>query len=491
MLMGKLFNSGIYNWRYHTEPVKSLNGRSLYWPRGKVLGGSSTINGMIYVRGNRNDYDCWAQSGLSGWTYDDVLKSFIRSELHQERCDSLHGQEGELAVCRARGDNPLFDVFLAAGQQAGYSVNDDFNGPEQDGFGRYDFNIRKGKRWSAASAFLQPVRNRPNLTILTDAHVNRILIADQKATGIEIVRRSIPETIHARLEVITCAGAVNSPQILMLSGVGPADELQKHGIEMVHELDGVGRNLQDHVDCVLAYECLQPISLYRDLRADRIIWSVIKGMITGTGTATTFPYEAGAFVRSRPGLVAPDIQMHFMPALEKTANLHFPGPFKKKSKEPVHGFSIRVGPINPDSRGKITLRSANPVDPPEIHPNYLASKSDRDTIVAGIRIVRDVIGQAAFDDYRGSELQPGPDIESYDALAKWLRSSAMTTFHPVGTCKMGKDRMAVVDDRLKVHGIQGLRVADASVMPLITSGNTNAPTIMIGEQLAAFILAGQ
>ena len=490
MLMGKLFNSGIYNWRYHTEPVERLNGRSLYWPRGKVLGGSSTINGMIYVRGNRHDYDRWAQSGLSGWSHEAVLKSFLRSESHEQRRDEHHGRDGELTVCRARGTNPLFDVFIEAGRQAGYPVNDDFNGADQEGFGRFDFTIRNGKRWSAASAFLRDARKRPNLTVMTDAHVNRIVIDEGSAEAVEVSRGGNLHLVRAAREIVVCAGTVNSPQLLMLSGVGPVDELRKHGIDVRHVLEGVGRNLQDHVDCVLAYECRKPVTLYGDLRADRLIWSVARGMTTGTGTATTFPYESGAFVKSRTGLVAPDVQLHFMPAFETTANLHMPNPFKRRPTEADHGFSIRVGPLNPESRGSIRLRSSNPADPPEIHPNYLDRESDWQVIIAGIRIVRDVVRQAAFDEYRGRELQPGPDVVSDGDLRKWLRSAAMTTFHPVGTCKMGNDPMAVVDERLRVRGITGLRIADASIMPLITSGNTNAPTMMIGEQLAAFIADG-
>ncbi len=491
MLMGKLFNSGIYNWRYHTEPVERLNGRSLYWPRGKVLGGSSTINGMLYVRGNRHDYDRWAQSGLSGWSYDDVLPAFRRSEAHIQRGGEYHNQEGELTVCRARGSNPLFDVFVKAGLEAGYPANDDFNGEEQEGFGRYDFTIRNGKRWSTASAFLRPIESRPNLTVITDALVTRVLVEGGAATGVELSCRGAIETVRANREVVVSAGAVNSPQLLMLSGIGPADELQQHGIAVEHALDGVGKNLQDHVDCVLAYECTSPITLYGDLRADRLVWSVIKGLAVGEGTATTFPYEAGAFVKSRSGLVAPDLQLHFMPALEKTANLHFPNPFKRRKDEINHGFSIRVGPIVPESTGSITLRSSSPTDPPRIHPNYLESKRDRDVIMAGIRVVRDVISQRAFDAYRGKELHPGPEVQSEEDMLEWLRSAAMTTFHPVGTCKMGADAMAVVDERLRVRGIDRLRVADASVMPVITSGNTNAPSIMIGEQLASFLAAGE
>ena len=488
MLMGRLFHSGIYNWRYHTEPVPSLGGRSLYWPRGKVLGGSSTINGMIYVRGNRHDYDRWAQMGLAGWSYEDVLPAFRRSEGHVERDGAYHGDTGELTVCRARGANPLFDTFVEAGRQAGHPVNDDFNGAEQQGFGRYDFNIRRGKRCSASTAFLRPTRHRRNLAIATDCLVRRVVVEGGRATGVEVSEGADARTIRAKREVILCAGTVNSPQILMLSGIGPGDELGRHGIPVIHDLPGVGRNLQDHVDCVLAYACTKPVSLYRELRADRMIRSVAKGMLFGRGVATTFPYEGGAFLKSRAEKVAPDIQVHFMPALENSANLHIPNPFRKAPVGEAHGFSMRVGPVNPESRGWIGLRSADPAAPALIQPNYLQDGADCRTTIAGIRMIRDVIAQPAFDAYRGREIAPGDDTQSDAELTAWLRANAMTTFHPVGTCRMGTDPMAVVDARLAVHGIAGLRIADASVMPVIVSGNTNAPAIMIGEKAAEFIV---
>ena len=490
MLMGRLFHSGIYNWRYHTEPVPALHGRSLYWPRGKVLGGSSTINGMVYVRGNRHDYDRWAQMGLPGWSYDDILPAFLRSEAHIQRSGDYHGGSGELTVCRARGTNPLFDRFIEAGREAGHPVNDDFNGVVQEGCGRYDFTIRRGKRWSTSFAFLRPVRHRGNLSVATDTLTLRVLVEKGRATGIEITHQGRPRQVRAEREVILCAGTVNSPQILMLSGIGPPAALEPHGIEVVHDLPGVGRNLQDHVDCVLSWECSKPVTLYRDLRADRLALSVARGLLFGEGVATTFPYEAGAFLKTRPELIAPDIQLHFMPALEKTANLHFPNPFSRTPAEANHGLTVRVGPLVPESRGTITLRSADPAAPPRIQPNYLESSADRETMVAGVRIVRDVIGQPALAPYRGRELAPGEEIRSDEDIVDWLRSSAMTTFHPVGTCKMGIDPMAVVDARLRVHGIEGLRVADASVMPVITSGNTNAPAIMIGEKAAEFLREG-
>ncbi len=488
MLMGKLFNSGLYNWNYRTEPEPHLNNRTLYWPRGKALGGTSTINGMIYVRGNAHDYDRWAQMGLPGWSYEEVLPAFRRSEAHVERNGTFHGTEGALTVCRARGHNGLFETFIQAGGEAGYPVNDDFNGADQEGFGRYDFTIRDGKRWSTSYAFLRPVLDRRNLTVEVNALSQRILIEKGRATGVLFAQNGQKREVRARREVILCGGAVNSPQLLMLSGIGRADELASHGIAVVHDLPGVGRNLQDHVDCCLSYECKQPVTLYGDLRADRLITSVAQGMLFGKGIATTFPYEAGAFMKSRPDLVAPDIQAHFMPALEKTANLHWPNPFRKQAVETNHGFTIRVGPVNPESRGVITLRSADPAAAPKIHANYLATEFDRKTMISAIRMMREVIAQPAFEPYRGRELAPGPGLTSDAELLEWLRASALTTLHPVGTCKMGVDKEAVVDAQLKVHGIDGLRVADASIMPIISSGNTNAPTIMIGEKAAEFIL---
>lgn len=492
MLMGKLFQSGIYNWHYHTEPEPNLNDRSLYWPRGKVLGGSSTINGMIYVRGNRHDYDRWSQLGLPGWSYDEVLPAFIRSESHIQRQNEYHGEDGELTVCRARGNNPLNEIFIEAGEKAGHRRNDDFNGENQEGFGRFDFTIRNGRRWSTASAFLRPALDRPNLTVETQALSHRILVEDGRANAVEYGQGGQFHQAKADREIIVCAGTVNSPQLLLLSGIGPGEEIAGTGIKPVHELPGVGKNMQDHVDCVLSWECRKPVTLYTDLRADKLALSLVQGMLFGSGTITTFPYEAGAFIRTRPELAAPDIQFHFMPALEKTANLHFPNPFRRsEAVEANHGFSMRVGPVNPQSRGEIVLRSDKPQDPPRIHANYLDSDFDIRTMITAIRAARDLIRQAPFEPYRGKELAPGPTIDSDKDLVDWLRDNAMTTFHPVGTCKMGTDPMAVVDARLRVRGIDGLRVADASVMPIISSGNTNAPTIMIGERAARFILEDQ
>ena len=314
--------------------------------------------------------------------------------------------------------------------------------------------------------------------------------SNDRAVGVEYSQNGQTKKVYANREVILSAGTVNSPQILLLSGIGPADELSALGIDTVHDLPGVGKNLQDHVDCVMSWECQKPVTLYDDLRADKLIVSMAQGLLFGRGIVTTFPYEGGAFMKTHEGLESPDIQLHFMPALEKTANLHFPNPFRKKADtENNHGFTMRVGPVNPESRGEITLHSSDPTQAPKILANYLKSDFDIRTMIEGIRMTREVIAQKAFDPYRGQELAPGPDCESEADLIAWLRATAMTTFHPVGTCKMGTDPQAVVDARLNVHGIAGLRIADASVMPIISSGNTNAPAIMIGERAADFILS--
>ncbi|MBN8993941.1 MAG: choline dehydrogenase [Rhizobiales bacterium] len=488
MLMGKLMHSRIYNWHYETEPEPELDNRRIYWPRGKALGGTSTINGMIYVRGNRHDYDRWAQMGLPGWSYAEVLPFFRKSEGHAERHGEYHGETGELSVCRARSGNPLFDLFIEAGKQAGHAFNDDFNGADQEGFGRYDFTIRNGKRCSTSKAFLRPILKRPNLTVATHALTRRIVVENGRAVAVDYTAEGQERRVRAAREIILSAGTVNSPQILMLSGIGNADELVMHDIRPVHQLPGVGKNLQDHVDVCVVYEVTRPVTLYSDLRIDRLTRSILEGFLLGRGVATTFPYEGGAFLKSRPGLEAPDIQAHFMPALEKTANLHWPKLFGKQKVEDNHGITIRVGPVNPESRGAIMLRSGNPADPPRIFANYLGTDFDKQTTIAGVKLMREVMAQKAFADLVGKELAPGPDVQSDAELRTWLKKAGGTTLHPVGTCRMGTDRMAVVDAELRVHGIEGLRVADASIMPIISSGNTNAPSIMIGEKAADMVL---
>ena len=490
MLMGRLMHSGIYNWKYYTEPEARLDGRRVFWPRGKVLGGSSTINGMIYVRGNPADYDGWEQMGLPGWSYARVLPLFKRSEAHVDRDDSFHGTRGELTVRRARGANAMFDAYVEAGQQAGYPFTDDFNGASQEGFGRYDFTIRRGWRCSAATAFLAPVAPRHNLTVATRALAHRVVLEGGRAAGVEYRRGGTVTTARAAKEVVLAAGVVNSPHLLMLSGIGDAEHLERHGITAAHHLPGVGRNVQDHVDCCLVHECRKPVSLREHLRIDRMTLGVLQAALFGTGFVTTFPYEAGSFIRSSADLEVPDIQTHFMPATEATANLHWSLPAfgRRRNVEEEHGTTIRIGPVVPKSRGRITLRSADPEDPPRIHANYLDDRRDVDTAVAGVQLMRDVMARRAFAGTLGRELEPGPRHGTDAQVAKWLVDAAMTTLHPVGSCRMGTDARAVVDAELRVHGIEGLRVADASIMPVITRGNTNAPTIMIAEKASDLIL---
>ena len=490
MLMGRLMHSGIYNWKYYTEPEAHLEGRRVFWPRGKVLGGSSTINGMIYVRGNAADYDGWEQMGLPGWSYEKVLPLFKRSEVHVDRDDSFHGRAGELTVRRARGTNAMFDAYVEAGQQAGYPFTDDFNGAGQEGFGRYDFTIRRGWRCSAATAFLAPAARRPNLTVETRALARRVVLEGGRATGVEYRSGRKVVTARAEKEVVLAAGVVNSPQLLMLSGIGDAEELGPHGISVAHHLPGVGRNVQDHVDCCLVHECREPVSLRENLRIDRVTLGVMQAALFGTGFVTTFPYEAGSFIRSSADLEVPDIQTHFMPATEATANLHWSLPAfgRPTSVGEEHGTTIRIGPVVPKSRGCIALRSADPEDPPRIHANYLADRRDIDTAVAGVQLMREVMAKDAFAGTVGRELEPGSQNRTDAQVASWLVDAAMTTLHPVGSCKMGTDAEAVVDAELRVHGIRGLRVADASIMPVITRGNTNAPTIMIAEKASDLIL---
>ena len=488
MLMGKLMHSGIYNWNYYTEPEPHLAGRKVYWPRGKVLGGSSTINGMIYIRGNPMDYDGWEQMGLPGWSYADVLPCFKRSEGHVDRDDQYHGRDGELTVRRSRADNPLYDAYIEAGQQAGYSWTDDFNGKRQEGFGRYDFTIRAGKRCSAAAAFLKPAAQRRNLKVIVNALAQRVTFSGTRATGIEYQTDKQSTFAGAEKEVILAAGVVNSPQLLMLSGIGNSEELEQYGIPVICHSPNVGKNVQDHVDCCLVYELNQPVSLRKDLRMDKIALAVAQASLFGSGFVTTFPYEAGSFIKSSTGLDAPDIQTHFMPALEASANLHWSLPLPRRQRVNHHGLTVRIGPTQTRSRGRIALGSSRAQDPPLIYANYLDDKKDMETTVAGVQLIREVIACKAFDRVRGRELEPGPHCRTDKELADWLVDAAMTTLHPVGSCRMGSDPEAVVDTTLRVRGVEGLRVADASIMPVITRGNTNAPAIMIAEKASELIL---
>ncbi len=484
---GKLVRSRLFSWGYQTEPEPHLEGRRISWPRGKVLGGSSSIHSMIYIRGNRGDYDHWSQLGNRGWSHAEVLPYFRRAEGHESRDDAFHGREGPLKVARGKSDNPLYDAFVEAGIEAGHAGTEDFNGAAQEGFGRYDFTIRDGRRCSAADAYLKPVRNRPNLEIATKAQATRVLFEGRRAVGVEYLRRGRRLEARAEAEVLLAGGTLNSPQLLLLSGIGEAEALAEHGIDCRHHLPGVGRNLQDHIDVPVQHLCTQPITLYSQIRADRIALSMLRAQFFKSGFATTFPVEGGTFLKTRPELEMPDVQCHLLGGLA-TARIRWPllsaltaGPLDHD------GFTCRICVLRPESRGQVGLRSADPLAPVRIQANYLASDNDVATLRRAVAMVREIMAQKAFDPFRGPELQPGPERQSDADLDAWIHAVAETIYHPVGTCRMGQDEMAVVDDSLRVRGLEGLRVVDASVMPSLIGGNTSAPTIMIAEKAADMI----
>jgi len=469
----KLFRS-VHDWAFYTDPQPHLGNRQLYWPRGKVLGGSSSINAMIYIRGHRQDFDYWRNLGNTGWGFNDVLPYFKKSE-NQTRIDSeYHGHSGPLCVSDLRTVNPLSRAFVEAAAELGFPLNADFNGAHQEGFGLYQVTQKRGKRCSAANAFLNPVRKRPNLTVHSGAHATRLLFEGRRATGIGYLRSGKPEVARARREILVCCGSVQSPQLLMLSGIGPADHLRSLGIPIVAELPGVGQNLQDHLFLAVAYQCKKPVTL------DKVetLLNFLRYLAFKTGPLTSNVAESGGFLTVTPTAPAPDLQFHFGPVYYLNHGF---------TRPEGHGFSIGPTLLRPKSRGRITLRSADPLAPPAIQPDYLAEESDVRVLVEGIRLARRFAQTKAFAKYCGGEHCPGAGTQSDDALAAYVRKSAETVYHPVGTCKMGSDATAVVDDHLRVHGIQGLRVVDASIMPTLIGGNTNAATIMIAEKAADLI----
>ena len=468
------------NWAYHTEPQAGLGGRRGYQPRGRTLGGSSSINAMIYMRGHRSDYDDWAALGNAGWSYDDVLPLFRRSEDQQRGEDRFHGVGGELSVSDLASPVAASHAFVESAIRAGLPSNRDFNGESQEGAGLYQVTQRRGRRCSAAVAFLHPVLGRPNLTVLTGRHATRIAIDGRRAVGVDVDGQGGSARIGASREVVVSAGVFGSPQLLLLSGIGPRDEIERHGIAMTQELPGVGANLVDHVDFALVYRSsdrrLMGVTPGTALRA---IPGYFQWRWRGTGLLTTNFAEAGAFLCSREGIERPDVQLHFVNGLvdDHARTLHF-----------AYGISCHVAVLRPKSRGSVRLRSADPHDPPRIDPNFLAVHEDLANLVAGVRRARDIMESAPLAPHRGAELfaDAGDDDE---ALIGRIRRRADTIYHPVGTCRMGFDAMAVVDPELRVHGIEGLSVVDASVMPTPIGGNTNAPTIMIAEK-AAVTLSG-
>jgi choline dehydrogenase len=468
-----------HNWWLETEGQTHLKNRKLYWPRGKVLGGSSSINGMIYIRGHARDYDQWRQLGLEGWSYADVLPYFKRSEANENGGDEFHGGEGPLAVSNGHSQVPLFKTFIEAGKQAGHPQTDDFNGAQQEGFGPYQLTIKDGERWSAAAAYLRPVLGRPNLTVETGAHTTRVTFEGKRATGVEYLQKGQLHKVRAAREVILSGGAVHTPQLLLLSGVGAADYLKRWDLGVVADLPGVGENLQDHLDVTVQFECTQPITFYIFSKPLKQLQTGMQYTFFKTGAGRQQGLEAGSFLKSRPGLEMPDLQMHFVAALMIDHG---------RVKADRHGFMAHICQLRPESRGFIALKSLNPTDHPLIQPNYMETENDRRSLREGVKLARDVFMQKAFDAYRGAELMPGKSVTSDEGIDDYICRTAETIYHPVGTAKMGTDRMAVVDASLKVRGLQGLRVVDASVMPTLVGGNTNAPTIMIAEKAADLIL---
>jgi choline dehydrogenase len=468
-----------YNWYYQTEGQQHLNGRSLYWPRGRGWGGSSSINGMIYIRGHARDYDGWRQQGLTGWSFADVLPYFKRAEHNENGGDDFHGGDGPLRVSNARSSNPLFRAFMQAGLEAGFPQTQDFNGFQQEGFGPYQLTIHEGRRWSAARGYLTPILSRKNLTVESNAHVSRILFDGKRVNGVEFVQNKKPVRVTVTREALLSGGAVNSPQTLLLSGIGDPAILKRFDIPVVTELKGVGKNLQDHLDASIQYESTQPITLYSQSNPLNAMKTGLSYMLFKKGLATGQGLESGGFVKSRPDLDNPDLQFHFIAAL---MNDH------TRKRADRHGFMAHVCQLRPQSRGYISIKSADPLAAPVIQPNYLEAEEDRRAMREGTKIARDLFAQAAFDCYRGPELMPGAAVRTDAQIDAWLRKTAETIYHPVGSAKMGNDAESVVDEQLRVYGVEGLRVVDASVMPTLVSGNTNAPTIMIAEKASDMIL---
>ncbi|HXG64262.1 MAG TPA: choline dehydrogenase [Blastocatellia bacterium] len=469
----KLFKSPC-DWAYFTEEQPRLNNRKLYWPRGKVLGGSSSINAMIYSRANRNDHDRWRELGNEGWGYTDVLPYYKKAENQERGPCEYHGVGGPLNVADLRCVSMLSQAFVEAGREIGLPPNPDFNGKSQEGVGFFQVTQKNGKRCSAAVAYLKPALNRPNLTVKTQAQVSHLLFDKKRAIGVAYIQGDQGHQARAEREIILSGGAINSPQVLLLSGVGPADHLRTFSIPVVEDLPGVGENLQDHLLGGAQYECKQPISM----ATAETVKNLCGYLFFKKGPLTSNIAEAGGFLKTKSDLPAPDLELIFAPVYYMSHGFLNPA---------GHGFAIGVVLQHPESRGSIRLRSNNPYDAPVIQPNYLAGESDMETLVEGAQIARAVAHTKAFEPYRGAELWPGPQAKSGDGMREFIRGTAETLYHPVGTCKMGNDSMAVVDARLRVRGLEGLRVVDASVFPTHITGHPNAPTIMIAEKAADII----
>jgi choline dehydrogenase len=471
------------NWQHSFTGGPGVRNRSIPCPRGKLFGGCTSVNGTVYMRGHKLDYDEWAALGNDGWSYDEVLPWYRRHEAYDRGGSAWHGTQGELSVPRLATGNPLAQAFVDAGVQAGHARNDDFNGPQQDGFGLFDLNQRDGVRWSSSRAFLHPVLQRPNLTVLADALVERVRLQGRRAVGVTLRQRGQRLELDAGNEVVVCAGTVNAPQLLMLSGIGAAAELQRHGVSVVHDLPGVGQNLQDHPTVSVAMENPSAESYALSWRsAGRVALAPLRYAFGQTGMLASNAAEAGGFIRTSPTLDRPDVQYTFMVGLKDN-----PRTLPRR-----HGYFLHMAVLRPQTRGTVALASADPADKPVLRPQFLEDRRDVLTLMAALREARRIVAMPALQALSGAELSPGPAVADDAALEAFIRDKVATTYHPVGTCKMGpaSDAQAVVDAQLRVHGVEGLRVADASIMPNLIGGNTSAPSMMIGERAAHFILHG-
>ncbi len=470
------------NWCYETEPEPHMHNRKLSWPRGKVLGGTSCINGMVYIRGQKEDYDRWAAEGNEGWSYEEVLPYFKRSEHRVEGRNEYHGYGGPLWVQEPTPEEKLelADIFVQAAVQTGLPFNEDFNGASQEGAGNYQLNVKNGRRESTATAFLDPCKDRPNLTIMTGALSQRVLMENQRATGVEFNRDGKVEKAYARGEVILCGGVINSPQLLELSGIGQREHLEKLGIDVVKDLPGVGENLQDHLTVNVQQGLSGVNTFFEETRPLAMIKNLFKYLFKRKGLLAHPAAQVGVFFRTGDDLATPDAQVHFAPAASEAD--------RKGNLKTCPGTTATVCHLRPESRGSVHIQSSDPADYPRIRANYLSAESDRKALVAAVRKVRDIFGAPALDNYRGKEHLPGDGVQTDEEILAYIRGTAESVYHPVGTCKMGGDEQAVVDSRLRVHGIEGLRVADASIMPNLVSGNTNAPAVMIAERCADMLL---
>lgn len=468
-----------YNWWYESEPEPHMNNRRIYQPRGKVLGGSSCINGMIHIRGNAMDYEKWSkEDGLENWSYAHCLPYFKRFEGRTAGADEYQGAVGPLYLTEPECDNPLFNAFFNAVQEAGYPLTKDVNGYQQEGFGKFDRTTYQGRRWNAARAYIHPVKNRRNLTVKCKAMTTRILFEGKRAVGVEYTRAKQVMKAYAG-EIICCGGSINSPQLLQLSGVGNGKELSALGINVVQDLPGVGENLQDHLELYVQYACKKPVSMYPALKWYNQPWIGLKWLLAGKGEAATNHFEAGGFIRSNDQLEYPNIQYHFLPIAIR---------YDGSAPNEGHGYQVHVGPMNTDVRGHVKIKSSDPKEYPSVRFNYLSTEQEKREWVEAIRKTREIMTQSAFDEFRGKELAPGIQAQTDEEILDFVANEGESAYHPSCTCAMGTGDMAVTDPELRVHGIEGLRVVDASVMPYVTNGNIYAPTMMIAEKAADLIL---